>query len=117
LWCIISQKNETSALGIQRVLGLGSYKTAWTWLHKLGRAMICPGWEKPSGLVEVDEAFFGAPETGGKRGRGGENKVQVAITVEANENKVGRIRIAIIGDASQGSFMLLFRRRLNPAVP
>jgi hypothetical protein len=103
MWYITSQKNGASALGIQRILGLGSYKTAWTWLHKLRRAMIRPGREKLSGLVEVDEAFFGAPETGGKRGRGGENKVQAAIAVEVSENKVGRIRIAIIEDASQAS--------------
>jgi ribosomal protein L37AE/L43A len=42
MWYITSQKNGTSALGIQRILGLGSYKTAWTWLHKLRRAMIRP---------------------------------------------------------------------------
>ena len=44
--------------------------------------MVRPGRDKLSGMVEVDEAFFGAPETGGKRGRGGENKVQAAIAVE-----------------------------------
>ena len=39
----IAQKNGASALGLQRVLGLGSYKTAWSWLHKLRRAMVRPG--------------------------------------------------------------------------
>ncbi len=39
MWWLTSQKNGASALGLQRVLGLGSYKTAWTWLHKLRRAM------------------------------------------------------------------------------
>jgi hypothetical protein len=43
MWWVTSQKNGTSALGLQRVLGLGSYKTAWTWLHKLRRAMVRPG--------------------------------------------------------------------------
>ena len=43
MWFITSQKNGVSALGLQRVLGLGSYETAWTWLHKLRRAMIRPG--------------------------------------------------------------------------
>lgn len=33
-----SQKNGTSALGLQRILGFGSYQTAWTLLHKLRRA-------------------------------------------------------------------------------
>ena len=40
---VTSQKHGTSALGLQRVLGLGSYKTAWTLLHKLRRAMVRPG--------------------------------------------------------------------------
>jgi predicted RNA-binding Zn-ribbon protein involved in translation (DUF1610 family) len=31
IWYITSQKNGTSALGLQRILGIGSYKTAWTW--------------------------------------------------------------------------------------
>ena len=43
IWHVTSQKNGTSALGLQRVLGLGSYQTAWTWLHKLRRAMVRPG--------------------------------------------------------------------------
>ena len=40
VWWVVSQKNGASALGLQRVLGLGSYRTAWTWLHKLRRAMV-----------------------------------------------------------------------------
>src|SRR5271166_3588001 len=43
MWFITSQKNGVSALGLQRELGLGSYETAWTWLHKLRRAMVRPG--------------------------------------------------------------------------
>ena len=39
LWSVTSQKTGTSALGLQRVLGLGSYETAWLWLHKLHRAV------------------------------------------------------------------------------
>jgi ribosomal protein L37AE/L43A len=43
MWHMTSQKNGISALGLQRVLGLGSYRTAWTMLHKLRRAMVRPG--------------------------------------------------------------------------
>jgi hypothetical protein len=103
MWYITSSKSGTSVLEIQRILGLGSYKTAWTWLHTLRCAMIRPNRERLSGTVEVDEAFFGAPETGRKRGRGGENKVHAAIAVESNDNQVGRIRIGIIKDAAQES--------------
>jgi len=100
IWYVTSQKNGTSALGLQAILGLGSYRTAWTWLHKLRRAMVRQGRDKLQGLVEVDEAYIGAPGKGGKRGRGADNKVLVAIAVEINDHKIGRIRMGIIDSAS-----------------
>lgn len=100
IWYITSQKNGTSALGLQHILGLGSYRTAWTWLHKLRRAMVRPGRDKISGEVEVDEAYIGAAEKGGKRGRGTENKVLVAFAVEVNDQKIGRVRMQVIQSAS-----------------
>jgi hypothetical protein len=57
MWFVTSQKNGASALGLRRVLGLGSYETAWTWLHKLRRAMVRPDRDRLSGWIEVDEAF------------------------------------------------------------
>ena len=100
IWYITSQKNGTSALALQRILGLGSYRTAWTWLHKLRRAMIRPGRDELQGIVEVDETLVGAPGKGGKRGRGAENKVLVAVAVELNDKKIGRIRMSVIESAS-----------------
>ena len=64
MWQVTSQKNGISALGLQRVLGLGSYKTAWAMLHKLRRAMVRPGRERLQGIVEVDEAYWGDEEAG-----------------------------------------------------
>ena len=46
MWFVTSQKQGVSALGLRRVLGLGSYRTAWVWLHKLRRAMVRPGRER-----------------------------------------------------------------------
>jgi hypothetical protein len=56
VWYVVNQKQGVSALSLQRVLGLGSYQTAWAWLHKLRRAMVLPGRELLSGVVEVDES-------------------------------------------------------------
>jgi hypothetical protein len=64
MWFVTSQKNGVSALGLQRELGLGSYETAWTWLHKLRRAMVRPGRDLLSGTIEVDETYLGGPEQG-----------------------------------------------------
>jgi transposase-like protein len=40
VWWVTNQKQGVSALGLQRLLGLGSYETAWACLHKLRRAMV-----------------------------------------------------------------------------
>jgi len=59
LWCLVSQKNGVSALGLARVLGIKKYKTAWYLLQRIRGAMVRPGRERLSGLVEVDEVFLG----------------------------------------------------------
>jgi len=106
MWLVTSQKHGASALGLQRVLGLGSYQTAWTWLHKLRRAMVRPGRERLHGSVEVDETYVGGAATGGKRGRGTENKEIVAIAVEVLRPKgFGRIRMRRVPDASGDSLV------------
>lgn len=103
IWYVTSQKTGASALGLQRILGLGSYRTAWTWLHKLRRAMVRPDRDKLQGLVEVDEAYIGGVSHDGKRGRGADKKVLVAVAVEINNKKTGRIRMKVIDDASSAS--------------
>jgi len=102
VWWLVGQKNGVSALGLQRIMGLGSYETAWAWLHKFRRVMVLPGRDLLSGNVEVDEIFIGG-EHSGKRGRGAAGKTLVAVGVELNSNKIGRIRLGIIPDASSDS--------------
>ena len=83
-WYVVNQKQGVSALGLQRVLGLGSYQTAWAWRHKLRRAMVLPGRELLSGVVEVDETYVGARHTSvGGRSLG--HKTIVVIAVEGDE--------------------------------
>ncbi|NCP67951.1 IS1595 family transposase [bacterium] len=100
MWEIISQKNGVSALSLQQNLGLGSYQTAWLWLHKLRRAMVRPGRDKLSGTVEVDETLVGGRRAG-KRGRGAQHKVLVLIAVEWMDNHMGRVRLKQIENASE----------------
>ena len=102
IWWLTTQKNGASAQGLQQVLGLKTYKTAWTWLHKIRTAMVNPNRTKLSGTVEIDETLVGGVATG-KRGRGAENKVLVIIAAELDGKKVGRCRMGIIDDASAES--------------
>jgi hypothetical protein len=43
---------------------MGSYRTAWTWMHKLRRAMVRPDRDRLDGVVEVDETSVGGRERG-----------------------------------------------------
>ena len=113
VWWVTSQKNGVSAMGLQRVLGLKSYKTAWTMLHKLRRAMVRPGRDRLQGHVEVDEAFVGGEEEG-VHGRQTETKAMIAVAVEEDGDGIGRIRMRRIPDASSGSLIPFIEDSVEP---
>ena len=117
MWWVTSQKQGASALGLQRVLGLGSYRTAWTWLHKLRRAMVRPGRDRLNGRVEVDETYVGGAEEG-VRGRQTVTKALVAVAVEAREDGsgIGHIRMRVVAGASAQSLLEFVREVVEPGV-
>lgn len=102
MWELTTQKYGANALGLQRVLGLKSYTTAWAWLHKLRRAMVRPGRDRLGGTVQVDESYVGGEESGVK-GRKTISKAIVVIAVEAKEDVIGRIRLRHVADLSATS--------------
>ena len=104
VWFLTSQQNGISALGLQRVLGFGSYETAWAWMHKLRRAMVRPDREQLSGIVELDEVFIGN-ETRGRAG-GVKDSTAAMIAVESRPNhRLGRVRIEVAGTARSGDLL------------
>lgn len=113
MWLVTSQKHGASALGVQRVLGLGSYETAWTWLHKLRRAMVRPGRDRLTGAVEVDEVYLGGPEEGG-HGRDTEDKAIVAVAAEKRGRAIGRIRLRQVTDVSAQSLTAFVQATTAP---
>ena len=113
IWQVTSQKYGTNALGLQRVLGLGSYWTAWAWLHKLRRAMVRPGRDRLSGVIEVDETYIGG-EKPGKRGRGAAGKALVLIVAQEDKNRIGRIRLRRVPDASGNSLGHAIQEAVEP---
>ena len=113
MYWVTTQKNGASALGLQRVLGLGSYKTAWTWLHKLRRAMVRPGRDRLTGRVEVDETYVGGVEEG-TRGRQTERKALIVIAAQEDGPGIGRIRMRRIRDASAESLMPFVKEAIEP---
>jgi len=113
IWHLTNQKYGANALGLQRILGLGSYHTAWMWMHKLRRAMVRPGRERLCDRVQADEIYIGG-EKPGKRGRGAAGKALVVIMVELKENKIGRIRLRRVPDASGSSLEGAIRESVEP---
>ena len=92
-----------SAKQLQRQLGLSRYETAWLILQKLRRAMVAPEREPLKGEVEVDEFFLGGLEEGQKGGRQRGKKALCGIAIEVRGQGSGRLRLAVLPDASGDS--------------
>jgi len=78
-------KNNVAALELMRHLGV-SYPTAWLVKHKLMEVMRLREDERQlTGRVEIDDAYLGGERSGGKTGRGSENKVPFIAAVQTTE--------------------------------
>ena len=113
MWYVTNQKSGVSALGLQRTLGLGSYRTAWTWLHKLRAAMVRPGRDRLTGTVEVDETYWGGPKAG-KHGRGAAGKTLIVVAAQVDGARVGRIRLRRVPDTSAPSLARAVHAAVEP---
>ena len=107
IYLVTSSKGGISAMELKRQIGSGSYQTAWTWLHKIRRAMVRPERTPLSARVEADETYVGGPRPG-RSGRGAGGKIKVAGAVEsgrgrARGRRLGRLRLAVVEDASAKS--------------
>lgn len=114
-WWITNQKHGISALGLQRALGLGSYRTAWLLLHKLRSAMVRPGRELLTGEVEVDETLLGG--VGIAPGLGPDarwKKHMILIAAEKVGPKIGRIRMQLIKDNTRATLLKNIQKLIEP---
>ena len=104
-----------SAKQLQRQLGLSRYETTWLILQKLRRAMIAPEREPLKGEVEIDEFFLGGLEEGQKGGRQRGKKALCGIAVEVRGQGSGRLRLAVLPDASKRSLSAFAQATTAPA--
>lgn len=110
-WWITNQKSGVSALGLQGLLGLGSYRTAWMCLHKLRRAMVRPSREVLSERVEVDETLVGGVKKGAHSRR---DKTIVSIAAEIRGRGTGRIRLQRLPDDTEASIKSFILSTIAP---
>jgi hypothetical protein len=87
IYLISQAKTGLSALALKRQVGV-SYPTAWLLHHKINRAMAArESCHRLEGAVQVDDAYLGGERTGGKPGRGSENKVPFVAAVSLDEKR------------------------------
>jgi hypothetical protein len=89
IFMMTRQKSGVSMQGLQRMLGISSYRTVLTMGHKIRKAMADRDANyKLAGLIEIDDTYFGSSKPG-KRGRGAEGKTKVVVAVENRGDKAG----------------------------
>jgi transposase-like protein len=71
IYLMISSKKGISALQVQRMLGFGSYRTAWSMCHRIRVALGEEDFRKLIGFVEVDETYVGGKVKNKHKGPGG----------------------------------------------
>lgn len=108
-------KTGISALQLQKDLGLGSYKTAWTWLHKVRSALAERSGFRLTGLVEGDETYVGARHERGAPGRTLKAKRLVAALMENRGERAGALRMAVVADASRAELGPFVRGAIDQA--
>jgi hypothetical protein len=96
-----------SAVQLQRQLGIARHETAWMLLHKLRRAMVAPEREPLRREIELDEFFLGGRQPGLKGGRERGKKTLCGVAVEVRGRGSGRLRLAVLQDASGPSLEAL----------
>ncbi len=122
-----ASKKGISAAQLQRMLGLGSYRSAWFMLHRIREAMTGSSGDAPLGgegrIVEADETYHGKvaeprttrtsgkPYSGSKRGRGGANKRPVVALVERR----GNARVFHVKDATKEVVAKIVTENVAPA--
>jgi transposase-like protein len=93
-YLICESKKGISALQIQRVLGIGGYKTAWYLCHRIRQAMMSANSNEPKleGIVEIDDTYVGGANIGGGINHARDNKTVVVGVTERN----GKLRLVVV---------------------
>jgi transposase-like protein len=90
---VATRTTGSSARQLQHDLGL-SYQTAWTWCHKIRKAMEDRDTRYSlQGMIELDDTYIGGKKKPGKRGRGARSKVPVMVAVESRPKGCGHVAL------------------------
>lgn len=102
-----------SMLGLQKLLGIRGYRTAWSMGHKIRKAMADRnGCYQLAGLIEMDDAYFGGsrPE---KRGRGAHGKARVLVAAENRGDRPGFASMDVVDRIDEEAVRRVTRERIR----
>lgn len=107
IWEMTTHKGGISAKDLQRIMGFGSYQTAWTWLHKLRRCAFFRDRTQLEGAVQLDDGYIGgrSQQTGRPKG----TKALVLFAVEPQ----GRVRMEHAPDLTIETAKAFVERNLS----
>ena len=104
IYLVTSSKGGISAMELKRQMGFGSYQTAWSWLHKIRKAMVRPERTPLALRVEADETWSAAP---GRASRDAAPAARArswgrsrAAAARPRGRRLGRLRLAVVPDVS-----------------
>jgi len=113
-YLICESKKGVSALQIQRVLGIGGYKTAWYLCHRIREAMTRGTAAEPklSGIVEIDDAYIGGKKVGLGHQAGRDNKTVIVGMTERG----GRLRMVVVPSVKKEEIAKAVQMHVSPNV-
>lgn len=113
IYLVSKDKRGISALFLKKEIKV-SYPTAWAMLHKIRDTMDDrDAIYQLANIIEIDEAYFGGPGTGGKRGRGtSKSKVVVAVST-SNEGKPLYAKMTVVDNITKGTISDLIHKTIE----
>jgi len=118
LYMILTSKKGISALQVHRVIGTGSYSTAFYMCHRLRASLSDPEFRQLMGVVEVDETFIGGKEKNkhlGKRNPHNTGGVGKTIVIGAIARK-GNLVAQMIERADRDTMMRFVHEEVSRRV-
>jgi transposase-like protein len=116
LYLMLQSKKGMSALQIHRMIGSGSYETAWYMCHRLRAAMKHDDFKKLMGVVEVDETFLGGKERNKHVGKRSRNPWAGKVPVIGAISRKGNVVCQMIERTDAETLQGFVRKTISPAV-